>query len=190
MRPNVNTLRSELLLPMTNRGTSKEAGTQRQGLPSGLGPGRIGIPGSNIETAEAPKMEAAMAAITLPTATEHPTGRALHGTRWGRWNRTWQDYGDWGRWHWVPEHVIPTSGPASTPGTPPTTWTSSVPTTWAKGEPTAGTLTGLYDMDQIGPYYLGEGRAYFRDYDRPRNSSYYMDLYSIDGSALEWVEPK
>ena len=35
-------------------------------------------------------------------------------------------------------------------------------------------------MDQIGPYYLGEGRAYFRDYDRPRNSSYYMDLYSID----------
>ena len=50
MRPNVNTLRSELLLPMTNRGTSKEAGTQRQGLPSGLGPGRIGIPGSNIET--------------------------------------------------------------------------------------------------------------------------------------------
>ena len=48
----------------------------------------------------------------------------------------------------------------------------------------------LYDMDQIGPYYLGEGRACFRDYDMPRNSSYYMDLYSIDGSALEWVEPK
>ena len=78
---NENTLRSELLLPMTNRGMSKEAGTQRQGLPPGLGPGKIGTLGSNTETAEAPKTEAAMAATTLPTATEHPTGRALHGTR-------------------------------------------------------------------------------------------------------------
>ena len=48
----------------------------------------------------------------------------------------------------------------------------------------------LYDMDQIGPTTWAKGRAYFRDYGRPRNFSYYMDLYAIDVSALEWMEPK